>query len=59
MKLSLSAFFILLSACSLSAQTHPGKAQLAKTILADARMDTIEARARSKLFSIQKIKAVI
>lgn len=44
MKLSLSAFFILLSAYSLSAQTHPGRAQLAKTILADARLDTIEAR---------------
>jgi len=44
MKLSFTAFLIFLSASSLSAQTHPGKAQLAKAILADARMDTIEAR---------------
>jgi len=44
MKLSLSAFLILLLTCVSSAQTRPDKSQLAKTILADARLDTIEAR---------------
>ena len=50
MKLSLSAFLIFLSAYTSSAQIQSDKAQLAKTILADARLDTIEARG-SKLLS--------
>ncbi|HEY4322490.1 MAG TPA: hypothetical protein VGN20_00855 [Mucilaginibacter sp.] len=44
MKLSLSAVLILLSAYASSAQSRSDQVQLAKTILADARLDTVEAR---------------
>ncbi|MDB5144635.1 MAG: hypothetical protein JWQ66_3348 [Mucilaginibacter sp.] len=45
MRLSLSAFFVLLCACCLNVNAQStNKAQLAKSILTDARLDTIEAR---------------
>ena len=44
MKLSLSAFLILFSACYLNAQVQSDNARLARSILADARLDTVQAR---------------
>jgi len=44
MKLSLSAFLILFSACYLNAQVQSNNARLARSILADARLDIVQAR---------------
>ena len=44
MKLSISVSLILFSACHLNAQVQSNNARLARSILADARLDTVQAR---------------